>query len=119
MEEEIQKAPPAKKKNKVVILILVIAIVVLVILMIIKSIMNVLFQGILAQNNYGFFLTGDSNGKYQNLIMPKPSPCNEQLIIVSNHPLGALEALAIAKHLGQKFGNEHINLITNDILTLK
>ena len=44
-------------------------------------------------------------------------PENEQLIFTSNHPLGALEALAIAKYLGQKFGNEHIKFITNEILS--
>ena len=42
-------------------------------------------------------------------------PKNEKLIFVSNHPLGALEALAIAKHLGNVFNND-INFITNELL---
>ena len=40
---------------------------------------------------------------------------NEKLIFVSNHPLGALEAMAIAKHLGKVFGN-NINFIVNELL---
>jgi len=40
---------------------------------------------------------------------------NEKLIFVSNHPLGALEAMAIAKHLGEIFGN-NINFIANELL---
>lgn len=43
-------------------------------------------------------------------------PRNEKLIFVSNHPLGALEALAIGKHLDTLFKGQ-INFITNEILT--
>ena len=42
-------------------------------------------------------------------------PQNEKLIFVSNHPLGALEALAIAKHLDKVFDN-NINFIANELL---
>ena len=43
-------------------------------------------------------------------------PRNEKLIFVSNHPLGALEALAIGKYLDTLFKGQ-INFITNEILT--
>jgi len=43
-------------------------------------------------------------------------PKNEKLIFVSNHPLGALEALAVAKHLGKIYENE-INFIINELLS--
>ena len=42
-------------------------------------------------------------------------PKDEKLIFVSNHPLGALEALAIAKHLDKVFEND-INFIVNELL---
>jgi putative hemolysin len=42
---------------------------------------------------------------------------NQKFIFVSNHPLGALEALALGKHLGNIF-NGNINFITNEILSL-
>jgi len=42
-------------------------------------------------------------------------PKNEKLIFVSNHPLGALEAMAIAKHIGKVFDN-NINFIANELL---
>ena len=43
-------------------------------------------------------------------------PRIEKLIFVSNHPLGALEALAIGKYLDTLFKGQ-INFITNEILT--
>jgi len=42
-------------------------------------------------------------------------PKNEKLIFVSNHPLGAIEALAIAKHLNKVFYS-NINFIANELL---
>lgn len=41
---------------------------------------------------------------------------NQRLIFASNHPLGALEALALGKHLG-RFFDGNINFITNELLT--
>ena len=43
-------------------------------------------------------------------------PKNEKLIFVSNHPLGALEALAVAKHLSTIYGDD-INFIINELLS--
>ncbi|MDR1544270.1 MAG: 1-acyl-sn-glycerol-3-phosphate acyltransferase [Prevotellaceae bacterium] len=40
----------------------------------------------------------------------------EKLIFASNHPLGALEAMAIGTVLGEQFYNK-INFVTNDLLT--
>jgi len=42
-------------------------------------------------------------------------PQDKKLIFVSNHPLGALEALAITKHLGIFF-DSNINFIANELL---
>jgi 1-acyl-sn-glycerol-3-phosphate acyltransferase len=44
-------------------------------------------------------------------------PENQKLIFASNHPFGALEALALGKHLGKIFDN-NINFITNEMLSL-
>jgi len=43
-------------------------------------------------------------------------PKEKKLIFVSNHPLGALEAMALAKHLGNVFDN-NINFISNELLS--
>lgn len=43
-------------------------------------------------------------------------PKDNKLVFVSNHPLGALEALAMGKHLNMMFEGK-INFITNEILT--
>ncbi len=43
-------------------------------------------------------------------------PDDNRLVFVSNHPLGALEALAMGKHLNKVFEGK-INFITNEILT--
>jgi putative hemolysin len=43
-------------------------------------------------------------------------PKNERLIFVSNHPFGALEAMAIGKKIGEFYGG-NINFVTNDLLT--
>jgi len=42
-------------------------------------------------------------------------PKGEKLIFVANHPLGAIEALAITKHLGEVF-DKNINFIINELL---
>ncbi|MDR0829557.1 MAG: glycerol acyltransferase [Prevotellaceae bacterium] len=44
--------------------------------------------------------------------------CNgtKRFIFASNHPLGALEAMAIGKHLGEKFDG-NINFVVNNLLT--
>jgi putative hemolysin len=42
-------------------------------------------------------------------------PKNQRLIFASNHPLGALEALALGKHLG-RFFDGNVNFITNELL---
>lgn len=42
-------------------------------------------------------------------------PSEQRLIFVSNHPLGALEAMALGKELGAVYGDK-INFVVNDLL---
>ncbi|MDR1591916.1 MAG: 1-acyl-sn-glycerol-3-phosphate acyltransferase [Prevotellaceae bacterium] len=42
---------------------------------------------------------------------------DRRFIFVANHPLGALEAMAIGEQFGSYFGEDKINFITNDLLS--
>lgn len=43
-------------------------------------------------------------------------PPEEALMFASNHPLGGLDGIALVKVLGEKYGDENIRVLVNDLL---
>lgn len=43
-------------------------------------------------------------------------PAGESFIFASNHPLGGLDGIALVKVLGEKFGDENMRVLVNDML---
>lgn len=43
-------------------------------------------------------------------------PADESFIFASNHPLGGLDGIALVAILGEKYGDDHIRVLVNDLL---
>lgn len=41
---------------------------------------------------------------------------NQRLIFVSNHPLGGMDGIALVKVLGERFGDDNVRVLVNDLL---